>query len=44
MKIHSTERASNTAAHTSAVQERSESTQRKTSSQLISWEEVIGER
>ena len=44
MKTHPTERASNTAAHTSAVQERSESTQRKTSSQLISWEEVIGER
>ena len=44
MKTHTTERASNAAAHTSAVQERSESTQRKTSPQLISWEEVIGER
>ena len=44
MKTHPTERASNAAAHTSAVQERSESTQRKTSPQLISWEEVIGER
>ena len=44
MKTHPTERVSNTPAHTSAVQERSESTQRKTSSQLISWEEVIGER
>ena len=44
MKTRHTESASDTAAHTAAVQERSESTQRKTSPQLISWEEVIGER
>ena len=44
MKTHPTERASNTPAQTSAGQERPVSTQRKTSPQLISWEEVIGER
>ena len=44
MKTHPAERASNTPAHTSSVQERSESTHSRTSFQLISWKEVIGER